>query len=234
MDVPGISAAPPLPDAWPRWPSYGTIDDLLPSLARWASEGRRAALATLISVRGSSPRPIGSEMVISDLGEVAGYVSGGCVEAAVAREALASLADGCPRTLDFGAGSPVIDIQLSCGGRIGIFVRPIVDLPAYVRHRCKAQQERRVVSVTTDLASGEMALVDGAERTQSGVFVRHHHPRTRLVLAGADPVTLAALNWRTVSISKPFCCARRDRRRHPRGWASASMTGGGWRRLSMN
>src|SRR3546814_18293238 len=83
--------------------AYALVDDLLPTLQRWCSAGRRYALSTLIEVVGSAPRPVGSEMAICENGEIAGYVSGGCVEAAVATEALASLHDGVPRMLDYGA-----------------------------------------------------------------------------------------------------------------------------------
>ena len=117
---------PPRAD-WPAWPTYGLVDDLLPVLQTWQFQGRRIALATLVHVSGSSPRPVGSEMAINDRGEVAGYVSGGCVEAAVAAEALQVLDTGTPVTLDYGAGSPVLDVQLTCGGRIGIFVRALDD-----------------------------------------------------------------------------------------------------------
>ncbi|AAM37737.1 conserved hypothetical protein [Xanthomonas citri pv. citri str. 306] len=92
------------------------LDDLLPTLSAWQRAGQRVAMATLIDVQGSSPRPLGSEMAISADGRVAGYVSGGCVEAAVAHEAMAALRDGQPRWLDYGEGSQVLDIQLSCGG----------------------------------------------------------------------------------------------------------------------
>ena len=178
----------------PEWPEYGLVEDLLPTLTRWTTEGRRAALATLVGITGSSPRPMGSEMVIADNGEVAGYVSGGCVEAAVMHEALASLADGLPRTLDYGAGSPVLDIQLTCGGRITIFVRAITDLSVYVSRLSEARKDRRALTVLTNLKTGEMRFSD-AEHTAaaSGDFAKLHEPPTRLILAGGDPVTLAIL-----------------------------------------
>src|SRR3546814_10542883 len=74
-------------------------------------------------------------MAICENGEIAGYVSGGCVEAAVATEALASLHDGVPRMLAYGAGSPVLDLQLTCGGRIRIFVRAVGDGVTHLKQR---------------------------------------------------------------------------------------------------
>src|SRR3546814_17577355 len=89
---------------WPNWPAYALVDDLLPTLQRWDSAGRRYALATLIEVVGSAPRPVGSEMALCANGEIAGYVSGGCVYDEVETEALAVLQDVVPCLIDSGAG----------------------------------------------------------------------------------------------------------------------------------
>lgn len=186
---------------WPAWPSYALVDDLLPVLERWTRQGRRFALATLIDVTGSSPRPVGSEMAIADDGECAGYVSGGCVEAAVAAEALAVLADGKPRLLDYGAGSPVLDVQLSCGGRIRILVRAVADAQAYVSTLRAARNERRTLVSITDCETGSTQFstegserVAGADIEPSAQRYRHlHQPPLRLIIVGGDPIVLALL-----------------------------------------
>jgi xanthine dehydrogenase accessory factor len=139
---------------WPAWPTYGLVDDLLPVMRAWREQGRRIAVATLVHVDGSSPRPVGSEMAINDRGEVAGYVSGGCVEAAVAAQALEVLETGTPVTLDYGAGSPVLDVQLTCGGRIGIFVRALPDADDYVARWNDARIRRRAFDVRIELSDG--------------------------------------------------------------------------------
>lgn len=187
------AAAPTHPGGWPAWPAYALVDDLLPTLERWSASGRRYALATLIDVVGSSPRPVGSEMAVSESGDMVGYVSGGCVEAAVAAEALAVLADGKPRLLDYGAGSPVLDVQLSCGGRIRILVRAVgADYAARLR---LARNERRTLAVITDLQSGATTFDDA--RIEAGLhadrYVRHQLTPLRLILVGGDPIVLALL-----------------------------------------
>src|SRR5699024_8771984 len=122
----------PVATRWPDWPVYGLIDDLPPTLALWAEHGESvAAIATRVSIAGSPPRPFGSERAVTANGEVAGYVSGGCVQGVVAAQGRQVLESGEPQLLDYGAGSPVLDVQLTCGGRIGIFVRPVPDLAAY-------------------------------------------------------------------------------------------------------
>jgi len=193
------SPASQQPGGWPDWPAYALIDDLLPTLERWSAAGKRYALATLIEVVGSSPRPAGSEMAVNEAGEMAGYVSGGCVEAAVATEALAALADGRPRLLDYGAGSPVLDVQLSCGGRIRILVRAIVDGGGYAARLRRARSERRPLTIATDLESGAVSFEDDgdgkvtAEGLQNSCYRRRQQTPLRLILVGGDPIVLALL-----------------------------------------
>ena len=184
------------PGGWPAWPAYALIDDLLPTLEAWAAAGKRYALATLIEVLGSSPRPVGSEMAVNEDGEMAGYVSGGCVEAAVAVEALAALADGQPRLLDYGAGSPVLDVQLSCGGRIRILVRALADGTAYARALRDARQRRQPLQVLTDLHSGAMQWRDAIPSPASDAANTHVQtllPPLRLILIGGDPIVLSLM-----------------------------------------
>jgi xanthine dehydrogenase accessory factor len=176
--------------ARPTWPDYALVEDLLPPLREFA-HNVRVALATLISVEGSSPRPLGSEMVIAADGRMAGYVSGGCVEAAVASEAAVAMAEGRPRLLDYGAGSSVIDIQLSCGGRIGIFVRELHRPSAYASSLAVARRERRTVTVLSEAPSGARRIQDGVHDGNGTRYATVHRPPLRLVAVGADPVTLA-------------------------------------------
>lgn len=211
----------------PDWPAYGLEEDLFPALARWKTAGKRAALATLVTTHGPSPRPLGSEMAISSAGDIAGYVSGGCVEGAVAAEALAVLRDGRPRLLDYGAGSPILDIQLACGGRIGVFVRALPELAAFLRPLEEARLARRAVSVLTDLESGRTWVENGLLSPDSPLgpscparFVRPWLPPLRLVLAGGDPITLALLRLAPAFGLEPWLLRPRGPLSPPEGLAS--------------
>ncbi|XRG84810.1 XdhC family protein [Salinisphaera sp. SPP-AMP-43] len=177
---------------WPLWPTYGLEDDILPTLQAWAATHRHAALATLVHISGSSPRPLGSEMAIAPDGAVIGYVSGGCVESTVAAEAQSVLETGEPKMLDYGAGSPVLDVQLTCGGRIGILVTRIDDLHDWVATRQAARTERRELFFDIDLATGHRTCHEASETAlPAGTFRQHYPPPARLMLVGGDPVTLA-------------------------------------------
>lgn len=193
-----VTAAAELARSWPEWPVYGLVDDLLPTIERWAAAGHRVVVATLVSIVGTSPRPLGSEMAICDTGEVVGYVSGGCVEGAVAAEALAVMEEGKPRLLDYGAGSPVLDVQLTCGGRIGIFVRELDDPRDYAARLRAAREQRHAIEVHIDLHSGAQRYytlgtgeLPPVVTDTSATFVRPHLPPVHLLVVGGNPVAMS-------------------------------------------
>ena len=97
--------------------------DVLSPIQDWRADGKRVALATVVKVWGSAPRPVGSKMIISSTGDMAGSVSGGCVEGAVFEEAQQVLEDGRPKLLRYGVtNDQAWAVGLSCGGEIEIFV----------------------------------------------------------------------------------------------------------------
>lgn len=100
--------------------------DVLPPIEAWLAEGRRVALGTVVATWGSAPRPAGSHMAVSDAQGLAGSVSGGCVETAVAQAALEVLKGGPPRLLRFGvADDAAWAVGLACGGKVEVFVEAL-------------------------------------------------------------------------------------------------------------
>lgn len=98
-------------------------EDILNTAAAWAAEGEHVALATVVETWGSSPRPAGSMLVITASGRMAGSVSGGCIEGAVADVARQTMADGKPQLLDFGISDErAWEVGLACGGKLKVFV----------------------------------------------------------------------------------------------------------------
>jgi len=101
-------------------------DDVLQQAAAWRDAGKRVALATVVATWGSSPRPVGSQLAVDDAGAMVGSVSGGCVEGAVVEQALAAIADGKPRLLEFGVTNErAWEVGLACGGKIQVFVEAL-------------------------------------------------------------------------------------------------------------
>jgi xanthine/CO dehydrogenase XdhC/CoxF family maturation factor len=100
--------------------------DILSDVERWKSEGKQVALATVVGVSGSAPRPLGSKLAVSSAGDVAGSVSGGCVEGAVFEEAQAAMKSGQSRLLHFGiSDEEAWGVGLMCGGEIDVYVEPL-------------------------------------------------------------------------------------------------------------
>ena len=100
--------------------------DVLGQIESWKSQGKQAAVATVIETWGSSPRPVGSQLGIDEQGNMVGSVSGGCIEGAVVKEGLAAIADGKPRLLDFGVSDEQAwEVGLACGGKVMVLVERV-------------------------------------------------------------------------------------------------------------
>ena len=97
--------------------------DILTQALTWHKAGKNVALATVIRTWGSSPRPVGSHLVVTADGEFAGSVSGGCIEGEVIRAAQQCIADGRPQQLGFGVSNEQAwEVGLACGGRVDVQV----------------------------------------------------------------------------------------------------------------
>ncbi|MBW8268523.1 XdhC family protein [Caldovatus aquaticus] len=101
-------------------------EDVLGIAAEWRAAGETVALATVVETWGSSPRPAGSRMAVTASGKLAGSVSGGCIEGAVAEAAKKTMATGAPQLLDFGISDErAWEVGLACGGKLKVFVEKL-------------------------------------------------------------------------------------------------------------
>jgi xanthine dehydrogenase accessory factor len=97
--------------------------DVVDSIERWRAQGQRVALATVVGVEKSAPRDPGAVLAVNERGDVAGSVSGGCVEAAVYEEAQNAIASGRARLCTYGiSDTEALSVGLTCGGTIHIFI----------------------------------------------------------------------------------------------------------------
>jgi xanthine/CO dehydrogenase XdhC/CoxF family maturation factor len=99
------------------------MKDILGDIERWRARGEKVAIATVVATRKSAPRPVGAKLAISESGEIAGSVSGGCVESDVYENAREVLASGTPKLLSYGIkDEEAWEVGLPCGGEIDVFV----------------------------------------------------------------------------------------------------------------
>src|SRR5437879_7438102 len=162
--------------------------ELLPDLERWRAQGERVALARVVATRRSAPRPVGSKLAISEGGELAGSVSGGCVENEVYEAAREVLRGGEPRLLTYGISDDLaLSVGLPCGGEIDVWVdQPDPEL--LQRLAGVTRDERRAVHFV-DLDDGAEQLVLEGDDDVADELIRAGHSkvvelRGRRVFAG--------------------------------------------------
>ena len=104
------------------------MKEILADVKRWRANGERVAIATVVATRRSAPRPVGAKFAVSESGELAGSVSGGCVEGDVFEHACEVLRSGRPKLLSYGIeDEEAWNVGLPCGGEIDVFVEPLDD-----------------------------------------------------------------------------------------------------------
>jgi xanthine dehydrogenase accessory factor len=135
-------------------------------IQRWLARGDRVALATVVATRRSAPRPIGAKLAISASGELAGSVSGGCVENEVYESAREVLAGGPPRLLSYGISDDLaLSVGLPCGGEIDVFVDEMRE-PLIARLLQVVEASERAVVLTViegpDVGAELLVAEDGA------------------------------------------------------------------------
>jgi xanthine dehydrogenase accessory factor len=176
------------------WRLAAPVDDIREALLALPSLPERFALATLVEVDGSAPRDEGAQMLITE-DEHWGFLSGGCIEDDVARHGREAIAEGAPRMLRYGEGSPWIDIKLACGSGITVLVEPVrADEPA-IAALLEGWHTRRSVLWSSD-GTTRCAEAAGEASTQDhwdgAGYARLFTPPLKLVLVGEDGGTLTA------------------------------------------
>jgi xanthine dehydrogenase accessory factor len=176
-----------------RWRLAAPIDDIREPLLGLPRLPERFAIATLVAVDGSAPRDVGAQMLIT-YDEFWGFLSGGCIEADVARHGREALAEGRPRLLRYGEGSPWIDIKLACGSTIDVLVEPVSVDEAVVVTLLDGYRARYPVTWSSD---GEQRAARASDEAQGDtwdgtLYRKTFAPPLRFVLIGEDGAALSA------------------------------------------
>jgi xanthine dehydrogenase accessory factor len=167
------------------------MKDVLDTLQGWNAEGLRFATATVVKIERSAPLGPGAVLAVSEKGEVAGSVTGGCVEPAVYEEAQDVLAGGPPRLVTYGiADEEAFEVGLPCGGTVHIFLgmgrRDLIDELA------AAVKDERPVALATEITGSEIGTqrlveLDGhfEAAIEGDTFFLPFAPRPEMYVFGA-------------------------------------------------
>jgi xanthine dehydrogenase accessory factor len=188
----------------------------------WMNRGHRVVLGTVVRTWGSSPRPPGSLMIIRDDGQVAGSLSGGCIEDdLIDRVKRGELALRLPQATTYGASAEEAQrFGLPCGGTVLIVLEPL-SAQAMLRELLAAIEQHRVVRRKLELATGLVSLapsVDGdALRFDGAVLETVHGPRLRLVIVGGGQLSRYLASMAVMLDYRVTVCDPRDE--YHEGWA---------------
>ncbi len=181
---------------------------VLSQLSEWITRGDNCWLCTVVKTWGSSPRPVGSLLVCNETGNIAGSLSGGCIEEDLLEKlTTGTLASDGPRLLVYGSTTEEAErFNLPCGGQLHVVIEPFTSntyLPEIDALVAKLQQ-RECIERIVDIHTGTMTIAeaprfkhlafngdfDRSEET-AGVVLQHTYgPRYQLMLIGAGQVSL--------------------------------------------
>jgi xanthine dehydrogenase accessory factor len=168
--------------------------EVVRELNDWMAAGEEIAIGTVVETWGSSPRPLGSKMLVTRSGKMAGSVSNGCIEGAVFEEAQKVLSSGKPKLAAFGVADDVaFEVGLACGGHIEVFIQPMS--PAH-RRLVDMLNRDQAATLRTNLVSGEVELIEGSPsghelaRRDGDWFVEPMRRPAHLVIIGAIHIAI--------------------------------------------
>ncbi|ELY5871240.1 XdhC family protein [Cronobacter sakazakii] len=170
-------------------PEAAFLTDDSTAILRFAAQalrdGMAAALVTLVEIRGGSSRALGAQMAVRDDGAYCGFVSGGCVEAAAAFEALEAIACGKDRMVKYGEGSPYFDIVLPCGGGITLAIHPLREATPLLAV-LNALSQRKAAGLRYHPSSQTLQSVLQVQKTgwRDDVFDVRYTPCSQVIIFG--------------------------------------------------
>jgi xanthine dehydrogenase accessory factor len=167
--------------------------EIADELRQWRAAGDAVAIATVVETWGSSPRPLGSKMLASSSGKMAGSVSNGCIEGDVFQASQEVLASGRPRLVEYGVADDVaFEVGLACGGHIEVMIQPAGEIHDRALDLLAAE---RPFVLRTDLQSGASELMEEAPdfelaRRDGNAFWEPYGRPADMVIVGAIHIAI--------------------------------------------
>jgi xanthine dehydrogenase accessory factor len=195
--------------------------EVIRSAMDWMNRGHRVVMGTVVRTWGSSPRPPGSLMIVRDDGQVAGSLSGGCIEDdLIERVKCGELGSRLPQSTTYGASAEEAQrFGLPCGGSVQIVLEPL-SAQSLLRELLAAIEQHRVVRRRLEMATGFVSLTPSQEgdllRFDGATLQTVHGPRLRLLIIGGGQLsrylaTLAVMLDYRVTVCDP-------RQEYHEGW----------------
>ncbi|PRY74152.1 xanthine dehydrogenase accessory factor [Yoonia maritima] len=163
-------------------------EDILAFVQDCQSAQISCALCVVTGVSGGSARSVGTLVAVRADGQMAGYVSHGCVDADLCVQAIDAINDGKQREVIYGVGSPFMDLRLPCGGTVNILIDPSPD-HVKCKEALKRLMQRQAVTLVFSAGSGfvRLNLQHKVTGWDNGIFSASHVPALRLIIAGVGP-----------------------------------------------
>ena len=177
---------------------------VLKSAVDWLKASQPVAIATVVQTWGSAPRPVGSWLAIRQDGQVAGSVSGGCVEDDLIRRVQTEiLTRNIPEMVVYGVSQQeAARFGIPCGGTLRLLIEPKPEL-AVLEELLKAISSQQITLRSVDLLTGKSTLEDGDRSDlflcDEKVMRTTYGPRWRMLLIGAGQLSLYTADFALAS-----------------------------------
>lgn len=177
---------------------------VLKTAVSWLKEGHPVAIATVVQTWGSAPRPVGSWLAIRGDGQVAGSVSGGCVEDDLIRRVQSEiLTRETPEMVVYGVSQQeAARFGLPCGGTLRLLVEPKPEL-AVLEQLLDQISSHQIIRRTVNVNTGKSSLANGTRQDEFScteeAMCTTYGPRWRMVIIGAGQLSLYTADFALAS-----------------------------------
>ena len=195
--------------------AIGSDDNLLilSGAINYLKKKKRFAIATVVDTWGSSPRPIGSQMLVTDSSEIIGSVSGGCIESAVIEESFQIMKGASPKIFNFNVSNErAWEVGLTCGGKVSVYIETDEIKSEIYENMMNAIQSRKFFTIIKDLTRHNNFLYFGSSQKISNPeikkfvstiehknlktgmfedgkwFIQSYPPKPKIIIVSAVPI----------------------------------------------
>lgn len=195
---------------------YTFVENVIAQLLSWQQQGLQTTLITLVDREGSSPRPIGAQMAINEIGESVGHIATDCLHDALILEAQSVMSSNQNKLIRYGKGSPYIDLKLPCGSGLDLYFDQSIKLNQ-LETMMELSSKRKAYTLSINMSEGTTKVTSfhkGQENERSTademVMLRNYVPPLQLLIAGNGPAVMSMANISKDVEIKTKICATED------------------------